>query len=175
MTRHGTFALATVALLFHSSSARAQEQGASIAVGVVAPASGFTNSASTGYDIAFQIRTDPIIGPLALRIDIGYDRFPGKGAISYTTQMAGPALSLVGDFGSRFYWAAGPGYYQSQVKTQLLGHDVRLQSSYLGAQAAVGVSFRVFRWDSYVEASAVRYLRGGVNTAWVPIRFGVRL
>ena len=175
MIRYGTFALATAALLFHSSPARAQEQGAAIAVGVASPASGFTNSASTGYDIAFQIRTEPLFGPLALRIDIGYDRFPGKGAIGYTTQMAGPALSLVGDFGSRFYWAAGPGYYQSQVQTQLLGHNVKLQSSYVGAQAAVGVNFRIFSWDTYVEVSAVRDLQKGINTAWVPVRFGVRL
>jgi hypothetical protein len=178
MLRRGTFALlfpATVALLVRSSPARAQEAGVSIAVGVASPESGFTSTASTGYDIALQIRTDPIIGPLALRIDIGYDRFPGKGAISYTTQAAGPAVSLVGDVGSRFYWAAGPGYYQSQLKTQILGHNVTVQNSYLGAQAAVGVNFRIIRWDCYVEASAVRNLQRGINIAWVPIRFGVRL
>jgi hypothetical protein len=177
MTRRGACAFAALVLLVllvPAAAARAQEQGASIAVGAAAPTGDFTSSASTGYDIMFQVHTEPIIGPLALRIDIGLDHFAGKGGSPYA-QFSGQAVNLTGDFGSRFYWAAGPGYYQSQIKTQIEGHNVTEEAYYFGTQAAVGVNFPVFRLRTFLEAGAVKLYHGGEGTTWVPIRFGVRL
>jgi hypothetical protein len=172
MTRHGTFALATFALFAFSGSARAQR--ASLAAGAAVPAGDYTNSAGSGLDVAFQVRTEPMIGPLPLRVEIGYDHFSGKGAVGNTT-ISTEAVSVMGDFGSTFYWAAGPGYYQSTAKTQISGHNVNDQRSYFGAQAAIGMNIPVFRWDGFLEVSGVKLFSPGPSIVYVPLRFGIRL
>ena len=111
MTRRGTLALATIALLLSGRTASAQR--ASLALGAAEPVGDYSNSAGTGIDIALQIRTEPMIGPLALRLEIGYDHFAGKGATSNTT-VSSQAVSVLGDLSPMFYWTAGPGYYESQ-------------------------------------------------------------
>jgi hypothetical protein len=166
------FALTMIALLSFAGSALAQR--ASLAAGAVVPAGGLTSTAGTGFDVQFQARTEPMIGPLALRIEIGYDHFAGKGAIANTT-ITGQGISLIGDFGSRFYWAAGPGYYESTGKTQILGHNVVDQRTYLGAQAALGMNIPVFRWQGFLEVSAVKAFQPGPTIVFVPLRFGMRL
>ena len=130
MTRRGTLARATFALLLFAGTARAQR--ASLAVGAAVPVGDYSTTAGTGIDLDFQVRTEPMIGPLALRIDIGYDRFSGKGGIANTT-LSAETVSVMGDFGSMFYLAAGPGYYQSTAQTQISGHNVNDQRQYLGA------------------------------------------
>jgi hypothetical protein len=79
------------------------------------------------------------------------------------------------DLGSMFYWAAGPGYYQSSVKTQISGHNVTEQRSYFGAQAALGVNIPVFRWEGFLEVSAAKLFAPGPTIMYVPLRFGMRL
>ena len=105
MTLRRTIVLSALACLL--SAERAHAQRASIAVGAAVPAGDFSNTAGTGIDAQFQVRTEPMIGPLALRIEIGYDRFAGKGASASTT-FSGQAISILCDFGTVFYWAAGP-------------------------------------------------------------------
>ena len=172
MTRRGTLALATIALVLFAGRAHAQR--ASLAVGVASPISDFSNGAGSGIDIAFHVRTDPIIGPFPLRIEIGYDQFPGKGAVS-STALSSQAVSVTGDFGSIFYWAAGPGYYQTTAKGTILGHQVTDQLQYFGTQAALGVYIPVFRWSGFLEVSAVKLYEPGFNLVYVPVRFGIRL
>lgn len=172
MTRPGALALATLAFLVTGTAARAQS--ASLAVGAAVPAGGMTSSAGTGIDIALQVRTEPLIGPLPLRIEIGYDHFAGKGAIA-TTTISAEAVSLTGDLGERCYWFAGPGYYQSNHTTQIAGHNVNDQRSYLGAQAGLGVNIPVFRWQGYLEAGGVKLFTPGSSLVYVPLRFGIHL
>jgi hypothetical protein len=172
MTRRGTLVLATFALLLFAGTARAQR--ASLAVGAAVPVSDYSTAAGTGIDLDFQARTEPMIGPLALRIDIGYDRFSGKGGVDNTT-LSSQTVSVLGDFGSMFYWMAGPGYYQSTAKTQISGHNVSDQRQYLGAQAALGVNIPVFRWEGFLEAGGVKLFTPGPGKTYVPLRFGIRL
>jgi hypothetical protein len=172
MTRRGTLVLATFALLLFAGTARAQR--ASLAVGAAVPVSDYSTTAGTGIDLDFQARTEPMIGPLALRIDIGYDRFPGKGGVDNTT-LSSQTVSVLGDFGSMFYWMAGPGYYQSTAKTQISGHNVSDQRQYLGAQAALGVNIPVFRWEGFLEVGGVKLFTPGPGKTYVPLRFGIRL
>jgi hypothetical protein len=172
MTRRTTIVLAALAVLL--SAERAHAQRASLAVGAAVPAGDFTNTAGTGIDAQFQARTEPLIGPLALRIEISYDRFPGKGASGSTT-FSGQAISVLGDFGTMFYWAAGAGYYQSNHQTTILGHNVVDQRSYLGAQAAVGMDIPVFRWQGFLEVAGVRAFTPGESLIYLPVRFGIRL
>ena len=170
MTRRLTVALATIAVFAGAACA----QRASLAVGAALPAGDFTSSAGTGIDAAFQIRTEPMIGPLSLRIELGYDHFAGRDTTSSTT-MSVEAVSLTGAFGSMFYWAAGPGYYQSNRTTQISGHNVNDQRNYLGAQAALGVNIPVFRWEGFLEVSAAKLFAPGPTIMYVPLRFGMRL
>lgn len=172
MFRRGSVALATIALLACAGSAGAQR--ASLAVGVASPVGDFASSASSGFDVAFQVRTEPIIGPLPLRIELGYDFFSGKNGTA-STAVAAQGISVLGDLGSVFYWAAGPGYYESTVKTQILGHNVTEQRSFLGAQAAVGANFPVFRLDWFVEVGAMKLFSPNPTISYVPLRFGIRL
>jgi hypothetical protein len=172
MSARRSLALATIALF--ASAATAGAQGASLAVGAAVPAGDLANTAGTGIDIQLQVRTEPMIGPLSLRIEIGYDRFAGKGASASTT-FSGQAVSIMGDFGSLFYWAAGPGYYQSSQTTQISGHNVVDQRSYLGAQAALGMNIPVFRWQGFLEVAGVKAFTPGVSLVYLPLRFGVRL
>lgn len=175
MSRACPVAVVTFALFaLFAMAGQARAQGASLAVGVASPVGDYASAAGSGLDAMLQIRTDPMFGPLALRIDIGYDRFPGKGTNGATT-MSAETVSLVGDFGSMFYWVAGPGYYQSSVKTQILGHNATEQQSYLGVQAAFGVNIPLFRWQGFLEVSAVKLFQPGPTIAYVPLRFGVRL
>jgi hypothetical protein len=172
MTRRATLAISTFALVLFSGSASAQR--ASLAAGVAMPAGDLSNGAGTGFDIDFQARTQPLLGGLALRIDIGYDHFAGKGGIDGTT-ISAQTVSLLGDLGSSFYWIAGPGYYQSNEKTQIAGHNVTNQRTYFGAQAALGVNIPVFRWQGFLEAGGVRMFTPGESKMYVPLRFGIRL
>lgn len=172
MTRRGTFLLAAVALCALAGTARAQR--ASLAAGAALPVGDLSNSAGNGLDVQLQARTEPILGPLSLRIDIGYDFLSGKGAISSTT-ISGQSVSLMGDLGSIFYWTVGPGYYQSTVKTQISGHNVTEQRTYFGAQGAVGVNIPVFRWEGFLEVSTAKLFAPGPTIMYVPLRFGMRL
>jgi hypothetical protein len=172
MTRRHRLVLAALAVLLSVESARAQ--GASVAVGIAMPAADFANGASPGLDAQLQLRTDPMIGPLALRIEISYDHFSGKGGAAGTT-FSGQALSLIGDFGRDFYLSAGGGYYQSNHPMTIAGHTAVAQLNYLGAQAAVGANFPVFRWKGFVEVEAVRAFTPGTILIFAPVRFGIRL
>ena len=172
MTRRGTLARATFALLLFAGTARAQR--ASLAVGAAVPVGDYSTTAGTGIDLDFQVRTEPMIGPLALRIDIGYDRFSGKSGVANTT-LSAETVSVMGDFGSMFYLAAGPGYYQSTAQTQISGHNVNDQRQYLGAQATLGVNIPVFRWQGFLEVGGVKLFTPGPGKAYVPLRFGIRL
>jgi hypothetical protein len=173
MTRRVTLAVATFALLLSAGTAHAQR--ASIAVGAVMPTGDFANNAGTGLDVEFQARTEPLFGPVGLRIDIAYDHFAGKGGTVSGTTISTEAVSFIGNLSPMFYVAAGPGYYQSQIKTMILTHDVTEQQQFLGVQAAVGMNFPVFRWEGFIEVSAARLFSPGVSTMYVPLRFGVRL
>ena len=175
MTRRATLAISTFALILMSQNASAQgSQGASLAAGAAIPVADLANTAGTGYDINFQVRTQPMIGSLAIRIDISYDHLAGKAGIDNTT-ISAQTLGLVGDISSRFYWTAGAGRYQSTDVTQVAGHNVNDQRSYFGAQAALGVNIPVFRWQGFLEASAVRLFTPGEIKMYVPLRFGIRL
>jgi hypothetical protein len=145
-----------------------------LAVGVAVPSGGLTNTAGTGYDIAFQVRTEPIFGPVAIRIDVALNHFPGINGTSYT-QMYGQNIGLIGDIGPNFYWSVAPGYYQLSTRTEVLGNATTEMINHFGGEAAIGVTFPTFGWRSYVEASASKLFVGGPSTIWFPLRFGVRL
>jgi hypothetical protein len=172
MTRRATLALATFALMLCAGTAHARQ--ASLAVGAATPVGDFTKSAGAGIDVALQFRTDPMLGPVRLRIEIGYDHFAGKNAVE-NTSLSSQAVSFTGDFGSVFYWAAGPGYYQSTSKGTILGHQITNQFDYFGAQAALGMNIPLFRWQGFLEASAVKLFQPGPSIIYVPVRFGVHL
>ena len=172
MTSRRALVLSALALLLSAERAHAQRAG--VAVGAAVPSGDFSNTSGTGIDAQLQLRTEPMIGPLALRLEISYDHFAGKGGSASTT-FSGQAISILGDFGTRFYWAAGPGYYQSNHTTQINGHNVVDQRSYLGAQAAVGMNIPVFRWEGFLELAGVRAFTPGRTLIYLPLRFGIRL
>ena len=172
MTRRRALVLPTLVFLLSAEIVHAQ--GASVAIGAAAPAADLANGASAGFDAQLQLRTDPMIGRLALRIEISYDHFSGKGGAAGTT-FSGQAISLIGDLGDTFYWSAGPGYYQSNHPTTINGHTAVEQLNYLGVQAGIGANFPVFRWKGFVEVEGVRPFRGGTTLIFVPVRFGIRL
>lgn len=172
MTTRLALVVSTLALLL--SAERVQAQRASVALGAAVPSGDLSKTSSTGFDGQLQFRTEPMIGPLALRIEISYDRLGGRDSSSNTT-FSGQAISIIGDFGSRFYWAAGPGYYQSNHAMEISGHHVIDQRSYLGAQAALGMNIPVFRWQGFLEIAAVKAFSPGPSLVYLPVRFGVRL
>lgn len=172
MTRRRALVLSTLAFVLSAELVHAQ--GLSVAAGVATPAADFANGAGPGLDAQLQLRTDPLIGRFALRIEISYDHFPGKDGLSGTT-FSGQAISLIDDFGGIFYWFAGPGYYQSNHPTSISGHTALEEFNYLGVQAGVGAKFPVLRWNGFVEAEGVRVFTPGTNRIFVPVRFGIRL
>ena len=172
MIRRGHAAPALFALILAASSAHAQ--GASFAAGVATAAGDLANTAGAGYDLDLQVRTDRMLGPLGLRIDATYSHLSGKGGAS-SIQFSSQTVGLVSDFGGMFFWTAGPGYYQSNSKSQLFGHTIVDQRSYLGAQFAVGMNVKLFRWDTFVELGAVKLFGGAANNLYLPLRFGFRL
>lgn len=172
MPRRGTFALATFALVAFAGTAGAQR--ASLAVGVANPVGDFASTAGSGLDIAFQVRTEPMIGPLALRLELGYDFFSGRNG-NPGSVFSGQGISVLGDVGSIFYWAVGPGHYDSTIKTEILGHGVTEQGNYFGVQAAVGVNIPVFSWDGFIEVGGTKLFSPNPTISYVPVRFGMRL
>jgi hypothetical protein len=174
MTRRVSHMLSAVALFaFAGATGTAGAQRASLAVGVATPVGDLANSAGSGFDVQFQARTEPMLGPLPLRIDIGYEWLTGKGAARSTTVSA-ESLSLMGDFGTAFYWVAGPGYYQLTSTINIAGHNASAEQSFFGTQVAVGMDIPVFRWDGFLEVSGVR-LYSPHAPMYVPLRFGIRL
>ncbi len=172
MIRRSSIALLGVAIVFAANGARAQ--GTSLSVGAAIPSGDLSKTAGTGIEVSFQVRTDPMIGPLALRIDVTYARFPGTNGASILN-FSSQSIGVAGDFGSMFYWTAGPGYYQSNTKQQLLGHTVVDQRSYLAVQGAVGMNIRIIRWNAFLEAGAAKMLGTAENRIYMPVRFGFRL
>ncbi len=173
MTRRISFAFATFALMSFAGTARAQS-GASLAAGVAIPTGDFASTAGNGLDIQFQVRTDPVLGPLALRIDLGYDHFAGKAGVTGST-LSTQGLNFIGDLGPMFYIAAGPGFYETQIKTMILTHSVTESRQIFGAQGAVGMNFPVYRWRGFVEVGAVKLFSSAPSVSYVPLRFGMRL
>jgi hypothetical protein len=171
MTR-STVALATIALL--SCAATAGAQGSGLSVGVAIPVGDVANTLGTGIVAALQIRTEPMLGPLPLRLDFGYVSFPGRNGTG-ATALETVAVGVAGDLGSIFYWAVGPGYYESSEHTQVQGHDLVEQRTYLGAQGALGVAIPVFRWQGYLEVGGVRMFSPHPTIAYAPMRFGIKL
>ncbi len=172
MTRRGTLTLASAALFALAGTARAQH--ASVAVGAVTPVGDLANTAGTGPEIQLQVRTEPMIGALPLRLDFGYAWLSGKGG-SRSTAITAESVSLMGDIGTRFYWIAGPGFYQSDATINIAGHNASDQRDYFAAQAAFGMDIPVFRWTGFVEIAAVRYFTPGPTQMYVPLRFGIHL
>ena len=172
MTRRGMLTLASAALLALSGTARAQ--GASIAVGVIGPLGDLANTAGPGPEIQLQVRTEPMIGALPLRIDIGYAWLSAKNG-SRSTAVSAQAISVMGDIGAQFYWIAGPGFYQTDATVNISGHNASDQRQYFGAQAAFGMDIPVFRWRGFVEIAAVRFFSPRPTPMYIPLRFGIRL
>ena len=172
MSRRGTFTLAAAALFALAGTARAQR--ASIAVGAATPVGDLANTAGTGFDIQLQVRTEPMIGRFPLRIDIGYDWLAGKGS-SRSTSISAQSVSLMSDVGTRFYWVAGPGFYQSTETVNIAGHNAAAQRNYFGAQVALGMDIPVFRWAGFLEVAGVRLFSPRPTPMYVPVRFGIRL
>ena len=172
MTRRGMLTLASAALIALSGTARAQR--ASLAIGAANPVGDLANTAGTGPEIQLQVRTQPMIGALPLRIDIGYAWLGAKGG-SRSTSISAQSVSLMGDIGTRFYWIAGPGFYQSDATVNIAGHNASDQRDYFGAQAALGMDIPVFRWTGFLEIAAVRFFSPRPTPMYVPLRFGVRL
>lgn len=172
MTRRTIAVLAAAA--FAALAAPAGAQVSSLAVGVANPVGDLSNTAKSGFDVHFQVRTPPMIGPLSLQIALGYDWLGGVGT-SKSTTIAAESVSLEGDFLPWFYWVAGPGYYQSTQTINIAGHNALNQQSYLGAQATVGAEFPLIRWRGFVEAGVVRLFSPRPTPMYVPVRFGVRL
>jgi hypothetical protein len=164
--------LASAALLALSGTARAQH--ASIAVGAASPVGDLANTAGTGPEIQLQVRTEPMIGALPLRIDIGYAWLSAKGG-ARSTAVTAQSISLMGDIGTRFYWIAGPGFYQTDATVNISGHNASDQRQYFGAQAAFGMELPVFRWTGFVEIAAVRLFSPQPTPMYIPLRFGIRL
>ncbi|MGH7656310.1 MAG: hypothetical protein ACREN6_16790 [Gemmatimonadaceae bacterium] len=172
MTRRGTITFAAAAIFSLAGTARAQR--ASLAIGAATAVGDLANTAGTGFDVQLQVRTEPMIGPIPLRIDIGYDWLAGKGT-ARSTVISAQSVSLLGDFGSRFYWIAGPGFYQSTQTINVSGHNAAEQRDYLGAQVAVGMDIPVFRWTGFLEVAGVRFFSPHPTPMYVPVRFGIRL
>jgi hypothetical protein len=175
MTRGITFEMATFALFLMSGSAgRAGAQRASIALGAAVPVSDYANIAGLGIDLDLQARTEPMIGPIALRLDITYDRFASNGGVSGTT-FSTQSISFLGDIGTRFYWVAGPGYYQSSSVMSIAGHNLPDERKYMGAQLGFGMNIPVIRWEGFLEVAGVKLFAPGPSKMYVPLRFGIRL
>ena len=172
MTRPRTFVFATLALFALAGNASAQR--ASIAVGAATPVGDLADGAGTGLDAQLQIRTEPMIGPLSLRLDIGYTHLAAKGAGQATT-ISSQDISIIGDAGSMLYWTAGLGYYQKSQTVNVFGHTANESRQYLGAQASAGVNFPVLRWEGFLEVSGVKLFSPGPTIIYVPVRFGIRL
>jgi hypothetical protein len=172
MTRRIALTLSAAALAALTSTAGAQR--ASLAVGAANPVGDLSNTAKSGFDIQFQARTPPMIGPLSIQLALGYDVLGGVGTSKSTTIFAQSA-SLEGDFLPWLYWVAGPGFYESTQTINILGHNALLQQDYLGAQIMLGAEFPVIRWRGFVETGVVRFFSPHPTPMYIPIRFGMRL
>ena len=49
------------------------------------------------------------------------------------------------------------------------------QFQYFGTQGALGMNIPVFRWEGFLEVSAVKLYQPGASIIYVPVRFGMRL
>src|SRR5271170_7679446 len=100
MTRRTPQALAALALVVLCLSAGTvhAQQGASLAVGAAMPEGDLASTATTGFDIQLQVRTEPLFGSFGLRIDIGYDRLSGKNGTASTT-ISAQSVGVADNFG----------------------------------------------------------------------------
>jgi hypothetical protein len=153
----------------------AHAQTNSVAAGASLPAGNFASAANTGFGIALLSRSDQSIGPFEVRVDLTYDRFGGKGAITRFTY-AGAGLSLVRDVGAGVYFLGGLSIYQASDQGGVVaaGRTGNANHTNGGVHGGLGVDFTVAGRGAFVEGNVIR-LFSSPGVTWVPLRLGIRI
>ena len=140
-----------------------------LAGGLSLPAGDLGNNADGGFALGMRGEGSLRTPRWALRGDLTYDRFGGRGVVdaySYTSL----AASLVHrDAGDRFYQFGGLGVYNA--RTAFIDAATR-SSTNLGVQAGIGFDFRTTAPRWFIETGFASAFTSGRSSLWFPVRAG---
>ncbi|MBI1809467.1 MAG: hypothetical protein HYR75_06160 [Gemmatimonadetes bacterium] len=152
-------------------AARAEaQQGISVAVGASMPIGALEQQAGTGLNLSLRQEGALPWAQLDYRVDIGLERFSGKGASS-SLQYTSFSFNVVQWPSRSLYYFGGLGLYNSQTtrSTDRFGRS----GSNAGVQGGVGYVYESSDYLPFVEMGLTNLFSGGDNAPWFSVRAGV--
>lgn len=142
----------------------------SVVSGLSLPIGDLGNGADLGLNVGLRGEGRPIAPNWAIRGDVSYDRYSGRGAVSEYSYLAFGANLVHHEPASRVYEYGGLGVYTSRVAfTSTLDRS----DTDLGVQMGIGIDLtrdqRVF-----TEFGLTSAFTSGRSSLWFPVRIGLR-
>jgi hypothetical protein len=163
---------AVLAIILCAADASAQaEVHFSGAAGVSLPIGNLGDASSVGFNLNARGEVG-ITRAWSWRSDFSWDRFGGKADVSNTTYLGFGGNILHRQMGP-LYEYGGLGVYNQRQALQ--PPFVDLDEWNLGVQGGVGYDFpRTGGTNTFIEIGVVNVFTSGLNSAWFPVRFGIR-
>jgi Outer membrane protein beta-barrel domain len=173
-------ALAALPMVAQAQSTRTVSVG--VSGGMSVPMGDLSDSFDAGYNVAGHVYFKPSTMKLALRGDVSYDSWKGKGSNSVVDAklsalgVTGNGIFYVGESTAamRPYLLVGGGMYRTKSTTTVANIESSSTSTDPGIQGGVGLSFALSGFSTFLEAKYVNVFGDNDSYNFVPISFGVR-
>lgn len=173
----------TVALLTVTTSVASAQfgggslHGTSVALSANAPFGDFDTKVQTGFGLALYTGLGEPGEAWSGRGTFGFDRFGGKGTLD-NVQFISYGFNIVHHSGTSFYQFGGLGLhtttYNYKSQTDQVAAGTRNGSNF-GLTGGIGVNFgSPDGTQTFVEFAATTLFTGNKNSAWFPVRIGLR-
>ncbi len=176
----GLLAFLALPIAAQAQSTRTVSLG--ISGGMSLPMGDFADGYDAGYNVTGHVYFKPSTMKLALRGDVSYDSWKGKGSTSVVDAnqsslgLTGNGLFYLGESSAamRPYLVVGGGMYRSKSTATVA--NVEVSNTYWdpGIQGGLGISFALSGFNTFVEAKYVNVFGENDSFNFVPISFGVR-
>lgn len=176
----GLVALAALPMVAQAQSTRTVSVG--VSGGMSVPMGDLSDSFDAGYNVAGHVYFKPSTMKLALRGDVSYDSWKGKGSNSVVDAklsalgITGNGIFYVGESTAsmRPYLLVGGGMYRTKSTTTVANIESSSTSTDPGIQGGLGLSFNLSGFNTFLEAKYVNVFGDNDSYNFVPISFGVR-
>ena len=173
--------VAVASMLVASRGALGQGVSVGVSAGASFPVGSNADVLEPGYHLAAHVGTQGRPGPIALRLDVAYDRWELEDFLANVNSISGTlnaVFYLVGNpvARARPYVLGGPGVYHLRggFDFNTVGSSLSESATHFGLNGGLGVDFTLGQLAPFVEARYHSVYTEGENLSFVPVTFGVR-
>jgi hypothetical protein len=141
------------------------------AASLAMPVGDLGDAASAGYSLALRGEGRLWSPNWHFRGDLSWDRFSGRGDVDAYSYLGAAGNIVYRNSASRVYEFGGLGVYGS---TTSFTDQLNRTGTNLGFQTGVGVDLDRGPRAPFVEFGFTNVFTSGRNTAWFPVKFGIR-